>query len=264
MNALILAVTSVTVVVAQSTAPPEPEASRFEVASVRAAQGASGGMINTQPGGRFIVVNMSLASVITTAYGIRPFQLVEAPSWVETARFDITALTGRDEYASVVQMRPLIQRLLAERFQMQVSREQRVMETYALVRIRPDTLGPEMRPSNVDCSNPVLRDPVRSPLTCGIRSPAPSTLVGTAVPAALLASALSTRLNTIIANETGLTGSFDFTLTWASDLVVSSAIPSDGQSLFTAVQEQLGLKLEARRARVDAVVIKRIERPTEN
>ena len=65
-------------------------------------------MINTPPGGRFVVVNMPLSAIIMTAYAIRSFQLVDAPAWVYSERFDIMALTGRDEYESVVAMRPLI------------------------------------------------------------------------------------------------------------------------------------------------------------
>ena len=109
---------------------------RFEVVSVRPNRDPTAlGLINTQPGGRFLVQNFPLRDVIMAAYGLREYQLVDDPAWVRSERYNITALTGRDEMLSVVQMRPLIQRLLADRFQLQIAREQRVMQTYALMRV---------------------------------------------------------------------------------------------------------------------------------
>ncbi len=242
---------------------PATTDARFEVASVRPNRDGGVSSTNTQPGGRFVAVNMPLRALIVSAYGVRAFQLVDVPPWVQTARFDIAAQTGRDEYKSVVQLRPLIQTLLAERFQLTVERERRVLQTYALVRLRPDTLGPELRAANVDCASPDRRDAAVSPRACGIRSMVDGVITGIGVSPYSLAAELMANVDALVDDETGLNGRFDFTLKWAPGLAAGVAVP-DGVSIFTAVQEQLGLKLDVRRKEVDVIAIKRIERPTEN
>jgi uncharacterized protein (TIGR03435 family) len=233
---------------------------KFEVVSVRRnADTTVLGVITTQPGGRFIVQNFELREVISAAYGLRDYQLVDVPAWARSERYDIMALTGRDEYISIVQMRPLIQTLLVDRFQLQMAREQRVMQTYALVRVRPDVLGPAMQPVKIDCASPERRDPALNKNPCGFRR-SPGTATGTAVTMAMLAGFLDARLVTLVTDETGLGGQFDLTLKWSPD----GAAAADGVSIFTAVQEQLGLRLEPRRTAVDVVAVKRLERPTEN
>ena len=234
--------------------------SKFEVVSVRPNRDTTVvGAINTQPGGRFFVQNFPLRDVIMAAYGLREYQLVDDPAWARSARYDITALTGRDEFLSVAQMRPLIQRLLADRFQLQIAREQRVMQTYALMRVRADALGPNMRPVTIDCTSPDRRDPALNKNPCGFRTSS-GTVIGTAVLMPMLTSLLDARLGTLVTDATGLRGQFDVTLQWTPD----GGTAPDGVSIFTAVQEQLGLKLDPRRTAVDVVAVKRLERPTEN
>ena len=227
--------------------------------SIRPHRGNDGfGAINTQPGGRFVVVNMPLQDVIVTAFGIRSFQLLDVPRWVMSERFDINALTGRDEYPSVVAMRPLIQALLADRFQLDIERERRIMETYSLVRTRSDALGPEMRRATTPCRSASVRDQAVNARTCGL-DVRPDGFVGVGTNPNALAFTLMGILNTIVDDATGLTGMFDFTLRFNRDFTAP-----DGVSIFTALQEQLGLKLEPRQAPVDVIVVKNIERPTEN
>ena len=248
--------------VAAQAPPATKAAARFEVASIRPNPGTGLGQINSQPGGRFLVTNFPLVDVIEVAFDLRSFQLVDVPRWVQVERFDIVASTGRDEYLSVVAMRPLIQRLLAERFQLEVSREQREMQTYALVRARPDRLGPQISPSTADCSTPESRDPSK-PGACGIRIPNPGAITSKGSPLNSLARTLIVFMNTFVDDETGVTGAYDFTLKWNPSLT-GDAAGADPVSIFAALQEQLGLKLEPRRRAVDVVAIKRIERPTEN
>ena len=249
--------------VAAAQVPPATKpAEKFEVASIGRSAGTGAGRLTAQPGGRFLVNNFPLEIVITSAFDIRPFQLVDVPRWVQVERFDIVASTGRDEYLSVVAMRPLIQRLLAERFQLEVSREQREMQTYALMRARPDRLGPQIAPSTADCSTPESRDPSR-PGACGIRIPNPGAVSSKGSPLNSLARTLIVFMNTFVDDETGVTGAYDFTLKWNPSLT-GDAAGADPVSIFAALQEQLGLRLEPRRKAVDVVAIKRIERPTEN
>ena len=262
----------VVLAVAAALAAQSPAAAptAFEVASVRRSAVTAGSMINSQPGGRFVAVNAPLASIITTAFGIRSFQLVDAPSWVHSERFDITALTGRDEYASLIDLRPHIQQLLADRFGLVVRHEQREMQTYALVRARPDgPLGPALRRSAFDCASPENQRKALAAnrLACGTRFVAPGRLNGTAVPAALIANVLGSQLEAIVVNRTGLDGAFDFDLAFAPIVGIPTGVSADFTdlpSLFTAVQEQLGLRLERQRSPVDVVVVEHVTRPTEN
>jgi uncharacterized protein (TIGR03435 family) len=117
-----------------------------------------------------------------------------------------------------------------------------------------------MRSVNTDCTSPERRD-FANAKSCGTRVREPGTLTGIAVESPSLARTLDALIGTVVTDETGLSGQFDFTLKWAPD---GAAGASDGLSIFTAVQEQLGLKLEPRRTPVDVIVVKRIERPTEN
>lgn len=245
---------------ASQRSQPSTAATRFEVASIRRHTGTGFGQLNTEPGGRFVVTNMTLDTVITSAFGIRGFQLVDAPRWIYVEKYDILARTGLDDYPSVVAMRPVIQALLAERFQLEVSREQRDMQTYALVRLRPDTLGPQLVQSTADCSTPESRD-LANPVRCGTNSPAAGVITGKGSASVSLANILGAFTGTFVDDETGLTGAFDFTMKWNPNL---NDDPADRVSMFTAVQEQLGLKLEPRRRAVEVIAITRIERPTEN
>jgi len=257
----VLSAVSVVAVVAAQAPPSTKPAARFEVASIRPSSGTGSGRLTAEPGGRFLVTNFPLQIVITSAFDIRPFQLVDVPRWVQVEKFDIVASTGRDEFASVVAMQPLIQTLLAERFRLEVVREQRVMQTYALVRAHPDTLGPQLKPSKADCSSPESRD-FANPAACGVRVPNIGMITGIGSPLVRLAGTLIALVDTFVDDDTGLTDAFDFTLKWNPSL--TDAAEPDRVSIFTALQEQLGLRLEPRRKAVDVVAIKRIERPTEN
>jgi len=230
---------------------------RFEVASIRAHRGPGGGnAITTQPGGRFLVQNFPLQDVIEVAFDIRPFQLLDAPRWIQTERFDINALTGRDEDLTMVGARPLIQTLLADRFQLDIERERRIMKTYSLLRTRADAHGPALKRAT-GCKSASEKEDQNLP-ACGLRVDAQG-LVGVGMNLRGLAYTLTGLLNTIVEDQTGLTELFDFTLRFNRDPTAPDSV-----SIFTALQEQLGLKLEPRDAPVDVIVVKRIERPTEN
>lgn len=264
--AIPLIVAALSPVTAQSPASTG-SARRFEVVSIRPHRGNETGSVSTittQPGGRFLVMNMPLQAVIEVAFDIRRFQLLDVPRWVQTERFDINALTGRDEDLSVVAARPIIQTLLADRFQLDIERERRIMKTYSLVRVRADALGPALRPT-AGCRSGSGNDDRKLPV-CGLLGDAQG-LVGVGISFIErsnegrrgLAYTLTGLLNTMVEDQTGLTELFDFTLRFNRDPTAPDAV-----SIFTALQEQLGLKLEPRDAPVDVIVVKRIERPTEN
>jgi len=253
----------------------------FEAASIKpsdpAAQGQS---IRRQPGGRFNAVNMPARMLITFAYQLQGFQLVGGPSWLPNDRFDIVAKmegdpppvlpgTGADH------MMLALRSFLADRFKLKVHRETREMDIYALTMARPGGKpGPALKPASDACKQflasvgrgaPAPGGP--PPPICGIQQTAGKIRFGD-FPLSLFASSISGQLGRFVVDRTGLTGNWEFELTYTPEIrgnapagADAPPIDANGPSLFTAVQEQLGLKLEATKGPVDVVVIDSIEKP---
>ena len=146
-----------------------------------------------------------------------------------------------------------IQSLLADRFQLRIHKETREEQVYSLVVAKN---GPKFKVSKFDDSA------LETGLMPGLKTH-PYELAGTSAGIHLLTEELSRRLGRKVIDQTGLDGEYNFDLRWAPD-VGDGDSPPDGPSIFTAVQEQLGLKLESGKAAVDAIVIDHIERPSEN
>jgi uncharacterized protein (TIGR03435 family) len=189
-------------------------------------------------------------------------QIVGGPPWIDGDRFDVIA-RGDRELRGFVDAAPLLRQLLADRFQMKAHMEKREQTVYALTH-RPDgrSFGPGLKASTVDCGDPALRgtlptSPAQGAAWCGGQFGDGSIEAGGYTLAALALN-LSGMTQQVVIDETGLPGRFDISLKWSPD---SSAGGADGPSLYTAVEEQLGLKLEPRKAGVDVVVIDQIERP---
>lgn len=260
---------------------------KFEVASVRPNTADDGKiMIGIQPGGRFNAVNVPLWDLIRQAYGVQRFQLVGGPDWLETARYDIVAKAEGDiprggPGAPLGPLNFMMQDLLEERFKLKAHREMREMPIYALAHARSDQrLGQGLRPSAIDCSAfrgrggpggplPAPPSPGERP-ACGMRV-APGQVSAGGIPIAQLGLMLSQLAQRIVVDRTGLTGNFDIDLTFTPDRMPQGPLPPgvqlppidpNGPSLFTAVQEQLGLKLEAGRGPVEVLVIDHVERAT--
>ena len=271
------------VVSAQAPATPT-----FDVASVKPNRSVGGGgTAGFQPGGRFRSINITLQGLISTAFGTdRPLlvaQIVGGPDWIATDRFDITAKMGSDASQDMKelyrQMPMLIRTLLEDRFKLKTHRETRQLPVYALVLDRKDRkLGPQLRRSVVDCL--ALSDtarvgtprpaPPRDRPACGVRFGS-GTLSASGFSMANLVGTLSANVGRVVLDRTGLTGEFDVELQWtldrvplAGDASTNPAPSPDGPSIFTAVQEQLGLKLESVKGPVDVLVIDHVEQPTEN
>ena len=272
--------------------PAATDKPKFEVAAVRENTGNEGKvMIAIQPGGRFTVVGAPLAELIRLAFGVQRNQLIGAPDWSETARFDITAkaegdIQGTPPGGPPGQLNFMLRDLLEDRFKLRAHRETRELPIYALTLARSDKkLGDGLRPSTVDCAamrgrgarmGPPPAPPPPGPLPPGERPPcgmrvAPNQVVAGAATLAQLTQMLSQFTQRIVIDRTGLTGSFDIDLTFTPERMPQGAPPPgappltidpNGPSLFTAVQEQLGLKLESDRAPVEVLVIDHVERPT--
>jgi uncharacterized protein (TIGR03435 family) len=276
---------------------------QFEVASVKPNKSGDGRvMLGVQPGGRFTATNVPLRVLIRNAYQLQDFQIVGAPSWIADERFDIVAKAEGgdamgDPFRAEQNGQPsrgqlMIRALLADRFKLVVHNEEKEMPIYALILARSDgKLGPQLKASDVDCAAIIAAararggrgpmgpppDPGRGgpPPQCGVRIGPGNMAVGGS-PMTQVASSLSIFAGRIVVDKTGLSGAYDFTLTWTPDqmpqrppgapepLVNGVPIDPNGPSLFTAVQEQLGLKLDSQRGAVAVLVIDRVERPTEN
>lgn len=224
-----------------------------EVASVR--ENKSGGIFGLdargEPG-RFRAINMTLRLLIEAAYGSRT---LDGPDWADTIRFDVVGI------GDPTQSKPLLlQEVLRDRFALKGRRESRQFDVYALVLARRDgKLGPGLR-INSDCTDEARKKrlPVRpGELGCGmIQMSSDGHISAKGFPLRTLGSYLNSGRPVI--ERTGLTGYFDIRLEWAPSPA------DDGPSLFTAVQDQLGLKLESTKAPFDVIVIEHAERPKEN
>ena len=280
--ALSVAVCSLSTPTAQAPDPNTPFT--YEAASVKPnKEGGRGSSIRRQPGGRLTATNFPLRALITFAYQLQGFQLVGDPSWIRNENFDIVAKmegdpppvmpgTGPDPH--MVAMRTL----LAERFKLVVHRETREMDIYALVVARPDgTLGPNLRRTTTDCEalmaarrggQPPTAPGPDAPFQCGMRG-TPGRLLVNAMPLSQFANSLSGQVQRVVVDRTGLSGGWDFEITYAPEQPVNPppgvefpAADPNAPSLFTAIQEQLGLKLQSTKGPVEVLVVDRIERPT--
>lgn len=228
----------------------------FEVASIRPSSSLhQGGTMGPKPG-RFYAGNVPTTAFITFGHNIKSYQLSGAPDWARTDRYNLEATTGPN--VGIDQIREMMRSLLEERFKLRVHRETRQLDGYALVRMNNDRLGPSMQPSTLHCSDPKAVRPPGSRFSCGMTF-GPGTVTAGDIRTAVLADILTGSVGRVVVDRTGIAGGFDVELKWAPDLQTS-----DLPSIFTAVQEQLGLKLVSEQVPAEVVVIDHIERPTEN
>jgi uncharacterized protein (TIGR03435 family) len=275
-------------------APAADLSATFEVASVKANKsGDNRTMIGGQPGGRFTVTNAALRQIIQISYQIQPFQLVGGPNWINDERFDIVAKAPPNTPliapggVSPGPMQIMMRNLLAERFKLKVHTESREMPIYALVLARSDgKLGPKLSKSSTDCATLRGRGPGGPPPAppapgerpqCGMMMGIGSVAAG-GVTMTQLATLLSQRVGRTVIDKTGLTGFYEFNLDFTPDQMPPAGaqgapppgapqfppVDPNGPSIYTALQEQLGLKLDSQRGAVDVVVIDSVEHPTED
>jgi uncharacterized protein (TIGR03435 family) len=248
----------------QANSPPRPS---FEVASIKPnTSGNNRAAIRGQPGGRFVATNATLQMLITTAYQVEGFRMLGGPNWVNSDRFDIEA---RAEGGNTMpgQPFPLLQSLLEDRFGLKTHWETREFPLYELVVAKN---GLKLQ---------AVADP--DPLPPGGFRVARGVMAGSAVSFINFVRALSLYLGRTIVNKTALIGFFDIKLEWTPEVGEGgpfgpggsfgpgpetgpppSSVP--GPSIFTAIQEQLGLRLESSKSPVDVLVIDSVERPSEN
>jgi uncharacterized protein (TIGR03435 family) len=262
---------------AQSDAKPLA----FEVASIKPNNSGPGPLgIEVQPGGRFIASNVTLRRLVLDAYQLQTFQLSGGPSWLGSDHFDVVAKSGIDiSDAFTAERRPgpstlqlMVRTLLADRFKLTAHTESRELPVYALAMARSDgRIGPKLVRSGADCAASIVDRSGNRSSPCSINF-APGRLVAGTVTVYQFANGLAGFLGRAVLDHTGLSGTFDLDLTWAPDQVPQRpvgtsdppAVDPNGPAIFTAVQEQLGLKLESTTGPVDVLVIDHVEHPTED
>jgi uncharacterized protein (TIGR03435 family) len=279
-----LSVAASVAVVAAQEAPQT-----FEVATVKRNTSAPGNsLLRRLPGGRLTATNMPVRPMITFAYGLAQYQLVGGPSWITSDAFDIVAKMEGDPAPSPPGSGPdpiqlAMRGLLADRFRLKAHRETREMDIYALVMAKTGGApGPNLKPSAADCAAQAAAarrggpppgppgPPVPGSPFCGIFG-GPGRLRFGGLPATAFAQAFSGQSGRMVIDRTGLTGSWDFELTFAVEGrggpgggPDAPAADPNAPSFFTAVQEQLGLKLESTKGPVEVLVIDAIEKPVED
>jgi uncharacterized protein (TIGR03435 family) len=243
----------------------------------------------------YTATNVPLRLLIMIAYQVKDFQLVDAPGWI-VDRYDVVAKTK--DKIQPKSLWPMLQTLLEDRFQLRVHREIKQLPVYALVVAKAGKLhqsedcsptaqlpSPEPgkalpAPAQLPSPEPGKAPPagIHLPAPCGAMVTFPSRLFGRKISSGFLANALSTYTERIVLDKTGLKGQYDITLHWRPDpgvfLSGPGGIPLDvvdpeppdpnGPSLFTAIQEQLGLKLKSQTGPVQVLVIDHVEKPSEN
>jgi uncharacterized protein (TIGR03435 family) len=289
----------------------------FEVASIKPNKSGEGFIrFGLLPGGRFNAVNVPARQLIVFAYApMQGFQIEGGPGWINSDRFDVTAKAegnvppGGPNQPGPIPM--MMRALLAERFKLKTHIETKEMPTYSLVLARSDgRLGPGLKTVTPECAEQIASrgrgagpggaragapspgGPPPGPPGPGERAPCGTMFMGIGnmasggITLTDLSRTLSQRVGRVVVDKTGITGLFDFTLTFAPEqmplggpggltppagAVVGTGVPPgallngvdpNAPSLFTALQEQLGLKLEAQRGPVEMLIIDSIEQPT--
>jgi uncharacterized protein (TIGR03435 family) len=250
---------------------PQQANLRFEVASVKPNPERVGIRGYSFPGDRFVATNSILKDLIALAYA-EPGQtlpwsrLVGGPGWITSNRFDINAKIGPGSANTVAQKQRMLRALLAERFRLITHTESRDLPIYALARVRNDSLGPRLSRTDIDCDPIVAAEPGRRD-RCILYALPSGDLMLRGQPMKALAMAFSLLLDRPVVDRTGLTGGFDADAEFNPEgLPGMSQNPDrparDVPSLFTALEEQLGLRLESTRGSVEIIVIDSVEQPT--
>ena len=221
----------------------------FDVASIK--PNNSGSLIANGArvrNGRFTAENVSLLSLLRSAYGVQEFQIQGQPGWADVDRFDIIATLPTGSAES--DWPAMLQRLLAERFRLAIRREMRETDVLALVVARG---GLKVMPVDPSSCTP--------PNRCGF-SASPTQITARGQSMDQLATRLSRSIGQTVVDRTGVSGIFDYKLEWVQDDQFRAPGASASPAIFTALTDQLGLRLQSARAPVEMIVVDSAVRPT--
>jgi uncharacterized protein (TIGR03435 family) len=233
----------------------------FEVATIKPSAPDEPGKLFSVRGDRFTTINTTLSDLIKFAYDVQDKQILNGPDWMPTDKFDIAAQPDIPGTPSSAQLKSMVQKLLADRFQLKFHTDKRELSAYVLSVAKS---GPKMKQSDADAGSlPGLFFRGLGVLT--VRNATMFDFCG------LMQAAV---LDRPVVDQTGLTGKWDFLLKWTPDesqfggMGIKVPPPTDAADapppLFTAIQEQIGLKLEAGKAPVSVLVLDHVEKPSAN
>jgi uncharacterized protein (TIGR03435 family) len=250
---------------------PAPPAARmaasatpaFEVATIKPSDPATQGQIVTLRGTEVITTNETVRDLINLAYWLHPKQVTGGPAWMESEKYDMAGKPDAPGQPSVDQMKMMIQKLLADRFQLKFHFEKRDLPAYAVMITKT---GAKIIKSQ--------DDPKGYPGWSFRRTAAGTALTFRNSPMSQVSAILQNFLDKPVVDESGLSERYDFTVTFTLDPAQMTRLggaptpaaenPDAAPDVFTAFQQQLGLKLEATKAPVDVMVIDKVEKPSEN
>jgi uncharacterized protein (TIGR03435 family) len=230
----------------------------IEVASIKPSRQAVAESNVDSVRGRLTATNITVREIIRLAYGLKDYQIERAPPWIDSDRYDIVAKSANSTTAGLEEAKSMVRELLADRFQLTTHRSTKQMAVYSLM---VDKSGPKLTPHNDGTG-------ARTRRSCGH-------LAGTRLTMDVFATVLSRELESDVLNRTALPGKFDLQLDWAPDsgpchVVADSqgspapADPAGLPSIYAALPQQLGLRLESSKGPVEILVIDRVEKPSEN
>jgi uncharacterized protein (TIGR03435 family) len=262
--ALAMPIVTACACLAQSPAT-RPTFDAFEVAAIKPANpDTRGRFIRMQSANQFVARNHAVKTLVAAAYNLSPRATSGGPVWVDSDRFDILAKTPGEVRPNLEEQMTMLRKLLSERFKLSFHRERKELSIYTLTVARNGSKlqAPKASP---DAS------PEGPPPLIFVLSPQGASLPGRNATMAELASVMQrAALDRPVADKTGLSGRFDFNLEWMPDETqFGGQGPWDNHDtirpdLFAAIQQQLGLKLEAGKGPVEVLVIDHVERPSEN
>lgn len=232
--------------------------SKFEVVSIKPNLASDARlMFQLTPGGRFSATGVTVKALIQQAYNVQDFQISGGTAWTAADHYDIVAKAeGVGDHMPAEQFRSMLRDLLEERFQLKIHKEWKEMPVYALVISKN---GPKFQASDG---------------SSGTTMPRRGQLIAKHAEMSLLVSVISRQLGRTVVDQTNLHGAYDFTLEWAPDLEVDAlsgqstkTLPPNTDSrpsIFTALQEQLGLRLNSEKGPVEMLLIDGVEKPSDN
>jgi len=249
---------------AQSPAT-RPAFDSFEVATIKpTAPDSRARFIRMQSPNRFYATGFTLQAMIAAAYSLTPRAISGGAAWADSDRYDILASTPGDVQPNLDEQMSMLRKLLIDRFRLNFHREPKELPVYALT-VAKD--GPKLKASTSPPGElPYLINTIYPEEKGGVHALLPARNATMAQFTAMLQRGV---LDRMVLDKTGLSGTYDFELEWTPDDsqfggTLPPSVEPTKPNLFTAIQEQLGLKLEATKGLVAAIVIDRVERPSEN
>jgi len=238
----------------------------YDVISVKPNTSGGGGMrMMITPDG-FQADNVSLKMMMQNAYQYNPELIFGLPKWADTDRFDVKAKVAEEDLPALKKMAPpdrikIMQSVMEERFKVKVHRETKELPTYDLVIAKG---GLKIKEAVLDENSPIAMKGPDGKAHGGMVTMGRGMLKAQVVPTETLIKMLSSVTQRTVVDKTGLKGSYNFELKWTPDDAPAGSTEENSGSIFTALQEQLGLRLDASKGMVETLMVDHVEKPSED